>query len=105
MCIYLILVGLGFALPELSETINNIVASTIGIVIAVTLGIWTDKQENTMSHIMQQHYIMRTKFQSLSSRIDASQVSEEMEQVIETYKRVFHCTGAQAYQSLTRGMK
>ena len=56
-------------------------------------------------HIIQQHYIMRTKFRNLAQKVDTPQVSEEMEQIIETYKNVFHCTGVQAYQSLTKGWK
>jgi hypothetical protein len=57
-------------------------------------------------HIIQQHYIMRTKFQSLCSLLETHpEVSDQMEQVIQTYKNMFHCTGAQAYQRLTKGMK
>ena len=58
-----------------------------------------------MSHIMQQHYIMRTKFQALSAKIETPQVHHEMEQVIKTYKSMFHCSGDRAHQALTKGMK
>jgi len=56
-----------------------------------------------MPHIMQQHYQMRTKFNYLAAKIQTPQINLELEQVIVTYKNMFHCSGNQAYQRLTRG--